>query len=168
MKTTKTYQSNIEFKKFKSYSIWKRLKEIQVSEILSGIMVILFVYTVISKLSDVEFFKYQLYNQVFSIKVAKALFILLPLSETVTTALLCFNKLRLYGLLCAILLMLAFTIYTALIALGKFDRVPCVCGGVIANMSWPIHLMFNIVFLTIAVIGLLYYLKERRLSNSKN
>ncbi|MDR2275360.1 MAG: hypothetical protein LBF27_30915 [Sphingobacterium sp.] len=167
MKPVGTNETVRELEAVTHQSFWQRLKETQVSEIMSGLLVVLFAYTVITKLSDIEYFKYQLYNQVFSAQVSKALVYLLPLSEIIATALLCISKLRFYGLLVSILLMGAFTAYTIFIVAGAFDKVPCVCGGVISNMSWPVHLVFNCVFFIIAIIGLRFYLKERRPKKSE-
>jgi hypothetical protein len=59
------------------------------------------------------------------------------------------------GLYASLVLMLAFTIYTAAVLLHAFKYVPCSCGGVIRKLTWPQHLVFNLFFVGISVAAII-------------
>ncbi len=66
-------------------------------------------------------------------------------------------RLCLAGLYAAFSLMTMFTAY--IVAILRFsDYVPCSCGGVLQNMTWNQHLVFNIAFVLLALTGII--LKE--------
>lgn len=136
--------------------------QISISSISSAILILLFVYTILSKLVDLNFFQYQLDNQVFSSTVSNALFYLLPLSQILAVALLYIERYRMIGFIYSFGLLGIFTIYILLILSDYFDRIPCICGGVITTISWKGHLLFNLFFLGIEVLGFVYLIKERR------
>jgi hypothetical protein len=59
-------------------------------------------------------------------------------------------KSGLYGF---VSLLSAFTIYIASMLLWA-KMLPCTCGGVIEDLSWTEHIVFNLAFLTIACLAL--------------
>lgn len=118
-------------------------------EIVVLLLVILFLYTGVSKFVDFKGFTYDLNNQPFPNSFTPILKWVLPLSEIVIAGALLFEKTRLIGLYASLVLMSLFTIYTALVLLHVFEYVPCSCGGVIKYLSWPQHLIFNIFFVVI-------------------
>jgi len=59
----------------------------------------------------------------------------------------------------SLILMMAFTIYTVTVLLHAFRYVPCSCGGVIKKLTWPQHLVFNLFFVAISLLGI--WLKKR-------
>lgn len=124
------------------------------------LLVLLWVYTVGSKLSDVADFKHQLYNQTFSQAFAHFLLWAIPASEITAATLLLFGKTRLIGLILSFLLMLVFTGYVALVLLHYYNRVPCSCGGVLKQLGWQAHLGFNLFFLFLSVIGIIFTFKR--------
>src|SRR5690606_18655277 len=68
--------------------------------------------------------------------------------------LLCFRNTRLFGLYVSFALMSGFSIYIYLI-LNYSDFIPCSCGGVIENLGWTQHLIFNGIFTGLALIAIL-------------
>jgi hypothetical protein len=48
-----------------------------------------------------------------------------------------------------------FTTYIFLI-LNFSDYIPCSCGGVLEKMGWTEHIVFNLIFIVIAAIGVFY------------
>jgi hypothetical protein len=57
--------------------------------------------------------------------------------------------------------MLAFTGYV--IAVVSFSKeLPCSCGGVLQEMSWGQHIVFNIVFTLLALVAALLERKQRQ------
>jgi len=81
----------------------------------------------------------------------------LPFTELAIVALLIFDRTRLAGLYAAFIVMIAFTFYTAVVLMHVFKYIPCSCGGIIKNLSWQQHLVFNLFFVLISLIGILKY-----------
>ncbi|MGE8430630.1 MAG: MauE/DoxX family redox-associated membrane protein [Sphingobacterium sp.] len=137
---------------------------LSVSNVSAAMLILLFVYTVLSKLADLNFFRYQLDNQVFRPEVSAVLFYLLPLSQIVAIILLYIERYRKIGFIYSFGLLSIFTFYILLIVRDYFDHIPCICGGVITTISWKAHFVFNLCFLGIAILGFVYLIKERRSS----
>lgn len=127
-----------------------------------SLLVILFFYTAISKLLDIGQFEKQLRNQVFPAWAVTPLLWLIPISELIVTELLIFKKTRLAGLYGALIMMVVFTAYIGLVYLNVFNRVPCGCGGVIKNMGFGAHLVFNFFFLILSVVGIYMFHAEEK------
>lgn len=119
------------------------------SEIVVVLLVILFLYTAVSKFVDFKGFTYDLNNQPFPNSLTPLLRWLIPITEISIVLALLFEKTRLIGLYVSLVLMSLFTIYTALVLFHVFEYVPCSCGGVIKNLTWPQHLIFNLFFVVI-------------------
>lgn len=123
-------------------------------EMFTYLLALLFFFTALSKLFDFRHFVREINNQVFPKQLTSILIIALPAIELITTFLLLRVKYRIGGLWLSLVLMTAFTIYVALVTFHFFPRVPCACAGVFKHMSWPGHLIFNIVFTLIAAAGI--------------
>ena len=117
------------------------------------LLILLWTYTAISKLMDIEEFKRQLYNQTFGRSIANLLIWLLPSTELCAAILLCFKKSRSIGLLLSFSLMLLFSVYIGLVLLNYYGRTPCACGGVLSGLGWKAHFWFNIGYLLLAGYG---------------
>ncbi|TVP50554.1 MAG: hypothetical protein EA341_07260 [Mongoliibacter sp.] len=124
------------------------------SEVISLMLSLLFAYTAIAKLYDWHGTIGSLQNQVFPELFADLLLYGLPPLELGTALLLITEKYRRVGLWIALVLMIAFTLYIGVVMTGIFGRIPCSCGGVINSLSWEEHLVFNLIFLGLAVIGI--------------
>jgi len=111
-------------------------------EIVSLFFVILFLYTGISKLLDFDVFKGQLEESPVLEKVAPMIAWGLPITEFAVSILLFFPKYRLKGLYATFALMIGFTLYVIAL-LATSTELPCSCGGIIEELSWPGHLIFN-------------------------
>lgn len=130
-------------------------------EIVTALLVLLFLYTSFSKLFEFAAFERAMYNQPFPHWFSALLIWTLPAVEIIVAIALFFPKTRLYGLYAFFLLMVLFTAYITAILLHFFPRVPCTCGGVIRALGWVNHLFFNLVFIALAGIALLI---NRRIS----
>lgn len=121
------------------------------------LFVLLFVYTALSKLFLFHIYLYDLGRSPWIGKYANVLSILVPgLELGISVSLLhsvLYNKPVTKGLYGALILMVAFTIYVAGILTLTTSR-PCTCGGIIRELTWPQHLVFNIVFTILAAIGI--------------
>jgi len=126
-------------------------------------LVILWVYTAGSKVFDFQEFHHQLKLQHFGAQLTAFLIWAIPAIEITTPILLAITKTRVVGLYLSASLLLMFTGYVALILSGFYAQVPCSCGGVLKEMSWPEHLLFNLSFLLINIgtIGFIHH-QERR------
>jgi hypothetical protein len=120
--------------------------------ILASVFIFLFAYTALSKLMSMEIFKIVLSKSEILQPVADFISWGIPVSELVICLLLFFNSSRKFGLLLSTVLMGLFTIYIALMLLFVPD-LPCSCGGVIQQMSWPQHFVFNITFFILGFLG---------------
>lgn len=138
-------------------SALKKLLEISPvpsSGIIAGLLAAMFFYAAISKLSDFETSKQEMINQVFSRPVALQLVWLVPLTELIICGLLLFNRTQLTGLYASFLLMGIFSIYISITMSGVFDEIPCSCGGILKDMGYGTHLVFNLFFLCVALLGI--------------
>lgn len=124
------------------------------SEACALLLCLLFAYTAISKVYDWQGTKGGLFNQVFPDWLATVLLYGLPPVELITAVMLISNPFRKTGFLVSIILLTAFSIYIGIVMTGIFGRIPCSCGGVINSLNWGEHLVFNLVFLGLAVVGI--------------
>jgi hypothetical protein len=84
----------------------------------------------------------------------------IPVVELLVVVLLTVPKWCLAGLYAAFSLMTMFTAY--IVAILRFsDYVPCSCGGVLQNMTWTHHLVFNIAFVLLALAGIILHEPEQ-------
>lgn len=127
--------------------------------IVTYALVILFVYTAFSKLFLYDVYVYDLGRSPMIGSMAVPLSILLPAAELLIAVLLLVPRTRLYGLYGSTLLMFLFTGYVATMLLTE-DSLPCTCGGLIRQLTWRQHLLFNIFF-TLAA-GLAAFSEQRQ------
>jgi uncharacterized membrane protein YphA (DoxX/SURF4 family) len=131
-----------------------------VIEILSSLLILLFVYASVSKWLDFKTFTGEINNQPFPNWMTPALVWIIPLTEVSIAILLMFGKTQLLGFWASLTLMSLFTIYTVLILLKFFGRIPCSCGGIIEKLSWKQHLLLNLFYVGVALTGIV--LKKKR------
>ena len=115
--------------------------------------VILFIYAAVSKLLDFENFQVQLAQSPLLSAYAGLISYAVILIEIVIAGLLLFKGTKLWGLYSTFALMTAFSMYIYLM-LNYSDFVPCSCGGILEKMSWTQHLIFNVVTVFIAGVGI--------------
>lgn len=138
------------------------MKTRTLTQCIAAVLILLFCYTAIAKLMDVEEFRRQLNNQEVPDWSKAALVWLIPGSEILVSLVLMIPSTRLFGFYGAAVLMTLFTGYMALVVFGYFERVPCSCGGVLKSMSFPAHLVFNLFFLTLSIGGIyMFHFKSK-------
>ena len=123
-------------------------------EIITALLIFLFIYTGLNKMLDYSKFAFTLGRSPFIQPMAGFIAATLPAGELILALLLVFKRTRLLGLYASFFLMLLFTGYIALMLLYAYD-LPCSCGGVLAALSWPNHLIFNIFFTILSLIGII-------------
>jgi len=122
-------------------------------EIVCYLFVLLFVYAAVSKFLDFENFQVQIGQSplisAFALWVTPGVLIL----ELSTAFLLIISKYRMLGLYASLFLMSLFTAYI-FIVIHYSSFVPCSCGGILEKMSWNTHLVFNLIFIALAITAI--------------
>jgi putative oxidoreductase len=126
----------------------------------SALLVLLFAYTGISKLSDFSEFSSQMHNQPIPAWLSQLATWILPPVELLIAALLATHKFRMVGFTMAFVMLATFTVYIALIITSAFPYIPCSCAGIFKRMSWNAHLGINALFMIMAYVG---YRAQQRL-----
>lgn len=134
--------------------------------IICCLYALLFIYAATSKLLDFDTFRIQLGQSPLLNAFADWVSIGVPVIEIVIAIALMLPKFRLTGLYSSYLLMSMFTMYIYII-LNYSAFVPCSCGGILQKMTWNEHLLFNSVFLLLAIIGILMYPISDNTSNGQ-
>ena len=132
------------------------------SELAAGALILLLVYAALSKLLVFNQFRAQLLVQPIPRLAAELLAYFLPAAELAAVALLARRRTQLAGFRLSLLLLSAFTGYTALALLHFFPHTPCPCGGILGHLGWGAHLGLNLFFLLITTLGIYLSLKEGR------
>lgn len=133
---------------------------------ISFLLVLLFVYAATSKLYDFKGFVSDMNNQPFPNSWTPFLTWTIPVVEIAIAACLLFQSTTIAGLYASLVIMIAFSTYTLLVLLQVFPYVPCSCGGIIKNLSWPQHFIFNVFFVFIAAAGIV--IEKNKLIYFKN
>jgi putative oxidoreductase len=128
-------------------------------EIISSLLILLFLYASVSKWLAFKTFIGDMNNQPFPNWMTPYLVTAIPVIEVLIAVGLIFEKTRVPALYASFVLMTAFTIYTVAVLAHAFKYVPCSCGGVIKKLTWPQHLFFNLFFVSISLLGI--WLKKR-------
>jgi putative oxidoreductase len=136
-------------------------KKIYFINIVSFLLILLWVYAAASKLMDFNLFEIQMHRQLLPEFLKDSLVFILPPVEIGTALLLLFEKTIYTGLIISGSLLFVFTIYILLAITHLLGKVPCSCGGILTSMGWGTHLVFNLVYLLLTSIGIIVY-RERR------
>ena len=132
-----------------------------VTEIISILLIILFVYAATSKLLDYHKFQVQLSQSPILTAFSRQIAMLIPALEILISILLVTKKFRLPGLYASFTLLLLFIGY--IIAITKFSSyIPCSCGGILENFGWNAHLLLNIFFGVLALTGIIIYSQQTK------
>ena len=132
---------------------YKKYKRI-IADIICLLFILLFVYAAVTKLLDYEKFRVQLGQSPVLTSIGSWLVWTMPAAELVIAGMLVVPRLRLMALYAAFSLMTMFTAYIFII-LTYSPFVPCSCGGILEKMGWEEHLVFNSVFVLLALTGIL-------------
>lgn len=126
---------------------------------ISYLYVLLFVYAAISKLLDFDSFKVQIGQSPMLSVYADWISPTVIAIELLIALMLLNERTKLAALLLSLGLMTMFTAYI-FILLHYSSFVPCSCGGVLEKMSWNTHLIFNIIFVVLAVLAIILNAKR--------
>jgi hypothetical protein len=141
------------------------MKKNYVADAISIAFVILFVYAAASKLIDFQKFQIELAKSPLLTAFAGQVAILIPCIEIAISLLLASARWRLVGLYASFSLMTMFSAYIYYI-LNFASYIPCSCGGILQNMNWTQHIIFNLVFVALAAVAVLTCYPESRLTGA--
>lgn len=129
------------------------MKKSTIIEIIAFLYMILFLYTGLSKLMEFDVFKQQIAESPILTPVAPIVAALLPATEIILVVLFFIPRWRLLTFYVSLTLMILFTLYVAGILV--FDKtLPCSCGGIMEELSWPQHIVLNLVFIAMALVAI--------------
>ncbi len=131
----------------------KLLTEQFLIELIASLFILLFLYTGLSKLKEQTEFQVVLSKSPLLSTSSLVLSWLLPIIEIATSVLLFLPRTRKYGLVASMLLMTLFALYISYMLLFT-PNLPCSCGGVLKQLNWSQHLLFNIFFLLLSILAL--------------
>ena len=127
------------------------------------LFVLLFVYAAVSKLLDFDTFETQLGQSPLLSAYAHWVALLVPVSELTIAIMLCITRFRLIGLYGFYGMMVLFTTYIVII-LNFTSFTPCSCGGVLEDLGWTEHFIFNVFFVFVSGLSIFLYTSHRRKS----
>lgn len=139
------------------------MKQEKLIQMIDGILIVLFTYAALSKLLDYDQSKLQMAKQLLPAGIAPVLTWLIPVIELLIVGLLLFKQTRRPGLYAAAILMTMFSVYIAIAMSGWFGARACNCGGILRNLNYWQHLVFNVFIVALAVLGVLFLPKNRSL-----
>jgi len=128
------------------------LKNILVNSI-TYLYILLFVYASVSKLLEFGDFQTQLGQSPLLGAFASPISYAVPGFEFLISLLLSIKRTKLLGFYLSFTLMVIFTAYIIII-LNFTSFTPCSCGGVLEELGWTEHLIFNLFFILLAIMGI--------------
>lgn len=137
-------------------------------EVISFLLIVLFVYASTVKLINHQEFISDMNKQPFPNWTTAYLVWGIPVIELAIATSLVFTKTRKFGLYASFGLMLLFTGYIAGALLHLFKNVPCSCGGLLEGMGWKAHLIFNLLFVLLSLAGIILTSKKFTPGNGGN
>ena len=136
-------------------------------ESICFLFILLFTYAAAAKLLDYQKFVVQIGKSPLLTGYAGILAWAVPAIELIIVAIL-ITKYRLIGLYASFATMVIFSAYiVAILQLKKAD-IPCSCGGILDSLGWTEHLIFNVVFVILALVGIILYEPNKKSDLHKN
>jgi uncharacterized membrane protein YphA (DoxX/SURF4 family) len=135
------------------------MKRSIIVEAIAILYIILFLYTGISKWLDYYIFIETVGTTPLFRPIAGQIAIILPATEILISIFLFIRRTRQAALYASLVLMILFTGYIIYI-LNINEKIPCSCGGILQEMSWKQHLIFNGLFILLAITGIWLSKKE--------
>ena len=132
------------------------MKKAVLLDLLCSFLLLLFLYTALSKLIDYKSFKAVLQKSPLIEQAAPVIAWLLPSGEIVISLLLFFPRTRLAGLYTSLITLLSFTAYLSYM-IAVATQLPCSCGGVLKNLTWRQHLFLNAGCILLSFIAILLH-----------
>ena len=129
------------------------MKRTIIIDIITVLTLSLFLYAAIAKVMDYTLFREQLAISPLLHPFAGFIAVALPVVEFGLVILLMVPRWRLKGLWSSALLLSLFIIYIVVMMLTS-DHLPCSCGGLLEQLSWKGHIVFNGLFILLNAIAI--------------
>jgi putative oxidoreductase len=155
----KAIQAGRLFSRFNSVINFFSSKKTAIVEIIASLLILLFVYTAVSKLSGLFAFESVLKKSPLIGDYAAYIKWGVPIVELIISASLFYSKTRRIGMFASAILMFGFTAYIGYM-IAFTPNLPCSCGGVLSQMNWNQHLIFNIIFTILPIVAILLMRKR--------
>lgn len=123
-------------------------------ELIAALFILVLVYTALGKLLAHHAFTITLKSSPLIGFASGVLSWAVPAIELAVSAMLFFPRSRKMGLMAALALMMAFTIYIVYIRITS-SYLPSFCGGVITKLSFLQHLWLNVFLTALAAAAIL-------------
>jgi hypothetical protein len=130
-------------------------------EVICMIFILLFLFSAIDKLRNIDNFQMRLAQFDLTSEKAKFISFFLPGVELIISIFLLFRQVRIHGLWASLTLMICFIGYIGYLLVFSAN-LPCSCAGLMEDMSWQQHLYFNIAFAIIAIYGIILEKKYQK------
>jgi uncharacterized membrane protein YphA (DoxX/SURF4 family) len=130
------------------------------ADLISGVLLLVFLYTGWSKLREYEQFRFTLSQSYLLKPFAGIIAWLLPVGELVLVLLLFVPVWRRLGLKLSVILLSTLTLYLTFMIIYA-PKLPCACGGVLAELSWRQHIFLNLSLIILSIGGVFLYKKEK-------
>lgn len=130
------------------------MNKIKLFKIYTALLVMIFVYAGLVKVLNFPKFVFNINNQPLPNGHTPILIARILVSELMILVLLLFQRTRLKRFYLSVIVSLLFTLYILQIQLKVFSYIPYPCGGIIESFTWRQLFFFNLLFLTIAFIGI--------------
>ncbi len=137
-----------------------RIKKSTVIDVIAALFILLFVYTALSKITNITQFESVLNRSPLIENKAPLVAWGLPMIEFFVAGLLFIPSTRKLGLYSSLVLMILFTSYIGYMMVFV-PTLPCSCGGVLSMMSWKQHLIFNLAFTILAFVSIILGRKKK-------
>ena len=128
-------------------------KRALIVELCCSLLILLYTYAAVSKFMRFKRFRYVLGESPLIHNGAGIVAWLVPLTELLIVLLLIVPSMKRNGLKISLAMLALFTSYLFYIILFA-AHLPCSCGGVISSLSWKEHIVFNLFFIAVNIIGI--------------
>lgn len=129
-------------------------------EIIAFFFILLFVYTGVAKLSEVQTFRQELTSSPLLGSFASIITWVLPIGEIFLAIALFIPAIRLKALYATFGLMVLFTFYVVVI-LFIDSQISCSCGGIIEELSPKQHIVFNSACVILSAVAIAILRKQQ-------
>ena len=120
-----------------------------IKQIIVFLVSVLFLYAAVNKLVTHDAFVYQLsQSPLIPPEAVETVSYLVPIVEILLVLILYIQRTYMIALYSLFFLLFTFTAYIGLL-LTIDENIPCSCGGILNNLSFEAHIIFNLFFLSL-------------------
>lgn len=132
----------------------------RLSDIICGLFLLLFTYAAFVKLFAITQFEYALQDFPLIKPFANVTAHIIPPLELGIAILLLIPQTVLKGIWAGVIILFVFTGYILYMIYTNLN-IPCSCGGIIQQLSWKQHILFNAFFI---ILGITYmHIRKQKL-----